>query len=421
MSSLKDYLHFGYIPTDSSDASEFRRVLFEQVSKEETSGRAFLDFDEYVHEGARVFKRVLRRQIKAVAPGAGHILPLSGGLDSRAVLAALLENVNPRDVTTVTFGTPGTYDYEIGTFLARRAGVKTLAIDLESTDWRWDAADIRRLAATHEEPTWLFEAYVNHAIFRNFGDATYWSGFMGDPLAGSHLPAQESLTWEDAQSGFVRRNRFSRSVSLTPPDYDPKRSLPPEPFLPRRGLSFDEQIDFSIRQGKLIRNLVLPARKLYHTPFMDSEWVRFLLNAPRPYSYGEILYRAILATAYPEWFNLPTKTHFGLALTASKSSIWLRKFSYRAKLAVWRQLPVFRNPSWKWINYVDFAGALRTRRDFREIVGDGITALRKRKVVDWVDFDGLWKKHQSGKEDHAYALMGLASAEVYLKADKIRP
>ena len=43
-----------------------------------------------------------------------HIVPLSGGLDSRAILGGLLDAGLKDQITTVTFGTLGTWDYDIG-------------------------------------------------------------------------------------------------------------------------------------------------------------------------------------------------------------------------------------------------------------------------------------------------------------------
>lgn len=420
MPSLHSYLHYGYFPEDSEDSRRFREDLFKNLADSEpTQGQR--SFEGLVETGASILREILARWIREAGSTRRHILPLSGGLDSRALFAALLEHAGPDRITTVTFGTSGTFDYEIGIALARHAGVNYRVIDLTSDSWGWDATEILELARGQVEPTCLFESYVNSAVMREFGDERlYWSGFMGDPLAGSHLPVRESAEWDEARQNFVRRNRFSRSVLITPPGYAPESELPRRPFLPRERLSFDEQIDFSVRQGKLIRNLVLPSKEAYRTPFLDPAWVRFLLNAPQHFRRGEILYRAILVRAYPELFSLPTKNHFGLPLTASKAAVVFRKAVFTGKQVLWNRAPFFRNPRWKWINYVDFSEALRTRKDLRSVVGDSLRDLKIRGVVDWIDIDALWKKHQEGRENHAFALMGLASAEIYLKVGRIQ-
>ena len=44
--------------------------------------------------------------------------------------------------------------------------------------------------------------------------------------------------------------------------------------------------------------------------------------------------------------------------------------------------------------------------------------LKKRKIVDWIDIDEIWKRHINKTADHADALLTLASLEIHLKAGK---
>ena len=64
---------------------------------------------------------MLSRVVHAsITPGRTHYIPLSGGLDSRALLAAAMEA--GAEVETLTFGMPGTMDYEDGNRVARAVG-----------------------------------------------------------------------------------------------------------------------------------------------------------------------------------------------------------------------------------------------------------------------------------------------------------
>ena len=56
--------------------------------------------------------------------GREHVVPLSGGLDSRLILGALLEHSDARDIRTFTYGIAGSYDFEIGN-----------AVPLSGTSW----------------------------------------------------------------------------------------------------------------------------------------------------------------------------------------------------------------------------------------------------------------------------------------------
>ena len=71
------------------------------------------------------------------------------------------------------------------------------------------------------------------------------------------------------------------------------------------------------------------------------------------------------------------------------------------------------NPS---INYLDFDWCIRKRNDLKKIVYDNIMDLKARKLIDWVDLETLWKEHMEKRNNHAAALMILASVEIHLKA-----
>ncbi|MFW5700924.1 MAG: hypothetical protein ACOCWM_04465, partial [Cyclobacteriaceae bacterium] len=68
-----------------------------------------------------------------------HIVPLSGGWDSRAILGALCERINNDEIETVTFGVPGQLDYDIGLMIGKKTGVKFNSLDLRLIDFNWEA------------------------------------------------------------------------------------------------------------------------------------------------------------------------------------------------------------------------------------------------------------------------------------------
>jgi len=59
---------------------------------------------------------------KLFISGKKHVVPISGGLDSRAILASLLKFTEAANIYTYTFGTPSTFDYEIGNLIAKETG-----------------------------------------------------------------------------------------------------------------------------------------------------------------------------------------------------------------------------------------------------------------------------------------------------------
>ena len=413
--TIPSYLHFGYLPRRThaaSDCLDLQDALhLDFATRSETS------FSLLVAEGARVLRESFRSF--SDTKGGVHVLPLSGGLDSRAILCGLLECFDSSAIQTVTFGTPGTWDFEIGRQVAHAAGVRHESINLLADDWTWETSKLVRTASHLQRPIWVFDAFVNRSIPERFGtECTYWSGFMGDPLCGSHLPEKESLTWEEAKERFARQNRLSRSLELTPPGFAAEDSIPSTSFLPPSVLSYDEQLDFGIRQQCLIKQIVLPTGYEYRTPFIHPDWVAFMLNAPRRYRENQRLYKEILQIAYPTLFSLPTKINRGLPLNASRYRSQLRRVVLMA-----RSIGPKFYPGRFWgidprVNYIDFDEGLRELHDLKTVVRENIHDLKRRGIVDWVDMEGLWRSHQRKQGNFADALTLLASLEINLKAQE---
>jgi hypothetical protein len=410
--SLSSFLHFGYVPKPGIGRPRWLDCLVDWQRRPGEIARAD-DAPSLIREGVGLLRRVFK---SAIGDGsASHVVPLSGGLDSRAILGGLLENLGSREVQAVTFGSPGTWDYEIGREVARVVDVRREVIDLTSAEWRWDTAELVKTAGQTDRPIWVFDAHVNRHIADRLGFGhVYWSGFMGDPLSGSHLWSRDSSTWDHAKKRFAGCNRFSRSVDMTPPGFEPERCLPESPPLGPEGLSYDEQLDFLVRQQCWVEHIVLPKRYEYRTPFLHPEWVNFVLSLPRRYRQGQYLYKEILRTAYPRLFALPVKNNFGLPLNAPWWSKQARRLNLRAHALARRIAPDFCRWVSPGLNYIDFDHELRHRRDLREMVHESIENLRIRRVADWIDVEDIWRRHQNGQGNHADALTLLASLEINL-------
>jgi len=276
---ISSFLHFGYLPILNEDVLSqpwARSRAKDHIMKKEAE-------KELVAHGVQVLKSVF---IKILEAGyrSQNIVPLSGGLDSRAILAGLLENVDSRNIRAVTFGSPGTWDFEIGRNVARQAGVNCESIDISSEAWKWEISGLEKVAELTEGIIRVFPAYVNYQIPNQFGtECDYWSGYMGDPLSGSHLLNIDSTTWDQAKLLFSIRNKYCKSLNLTSPEFDFTKFLPAEPFIESKLLCYDEQIDFGIRQLCYVRRIVLPKGYVFRTPFLHADWVDFMLNVPRYY------------------------------------------------------------------------------------------------------------------------------------------
>lgn len=407
---IQDFLFYGYVPVP---ADEFLSAI---VSAKLSGAQRFtytVPQTELVREGAQALSNTFSGESNYTGL---QVIPLSGGFDSRAILGGLLDRGLQRDLVTLTFGTPGSWDFEIGRLVASAAGVRSEVVNLSNQVARWTTDELVDTARSISRPVWIFDKHVNRTLTRLFGEeTTYWSGFMGDPLAGSHLAAAASSTWENAVQRFAAKNRFAR-VSLNLPDYEPVGALPSKPLLnDPLILELDEQADLGIRQGGYISEIVLQSDRKFRCPFLERPWVDFILNAPRPMRYQQRLYRDILLHKYPNLFSLPSKNLRGSSLSASRLR---RTFDAVALSLQAASHGVMGKDYLKLMstNYVDFDAAIRRVVEFQDLVRTNLCDLQHRRLVTWIDIQGLLTAHLAGRANLGRELTLLTSLEIFLKS-----
>jgi len=410
---LEAFLWYGYSPKYFALPAA---MIGRRLGDEGVCDKSLADL---VLAGAEVWRRAIESCLTLNTRDI--VIPLSGGLDSRAILSGVLEHISPHSVHTYTFGIPGTYDYEIGNSVASIAGTRHCAFDLNR--YRYSFDNLLDISCRVDGRTVLFQHAPSTLLETEYNpiSVAFWTGFMGDPVAGSHLLKKDSTTWEQAGLHFAERNRFCRSMDLVHPGFLASRYLPKVPLVDGRVLCYDEQIDYGVRQECYIKPLVLLQGYEYRTPFLHPEWVGFILSVPRRYRQGQYLYREILKAAFPKLFSLPTKNNFGLCLAAPRWRQELCKNKLRLRAAAKRLTPWIDwgiSPS---INYIDFDRGLRERPDLKAVVYESIQDLKKRQIVDWIDMDSIWERHRRRRADHADALTLLASLEINLKSQEMQP
>lgn len=400
---IDDFLHYGYDPGCATAGLPDPIV---DATREEP-------FDMGDDALIELVQSAFRRAIAAGVDGdeTHHVL-LSAGLDSRAILAALLDrpDVQPADVRTVTFGTPGTWDFEIGKRVADAAGVRNRAIDLRPEAFDWSLESLRAYAREQSFPIRMLEGYVNDRA-TDVGDADItWSGFLGGTTTGQHV-RESPLQWEQALAEFVDSGRYS---TLARDDYEPKRSLPAEPYLPGSVLPYRNQLSFAHRQQCYIRPVVCPDEST-RTPFAHPEWLRVVLNVPRSRRSHRRLFVEAMSDAYPELFALPTDANAGFSTRVGTHRRKLRRARLRLTDRVTSRLGVnYVHPD---TNYVDFDAAFRTPGDLRDAAENLLSTLDDRSILDWIDPLAVWEDHQTGT-DRGKDLKVLCSLELYLNESR---
>ncbi|MES1926323.1 asparagine synthase-related protein [Salinisphaera sp. T31B1] len=411
---LNALLHYGYCinPAGRRPALPFAVDTLE-AAREQRRVFATLSEDAICRQGLATWKRVCRRILERRS--GPFLLPLSAGLDSRAVLAGMVDQQAP-SLHTVTYGIAGAFDYEIAPDIARRAGVANDRIDLAEV-----SVGAERIEAIADEPgrlSFVMDMYFNRVITDRYGPGyTYLSGYISDVLAGKYAGAETSQTWARARELFAERHRHSRTATLTHPQADPAQSLPGQPWVPPELLNYDDQLEYAVRQECEMRPIVMRGDFDSIAPMLDEEWVAFTMALTDEQRRGRRLYKKMFLTGFPDLFELPTAATAGLPLTASESALasrtrrlkrqrrWRAKFQ---RFLPWLSVPP-GNRRWQ---YIDFKRSLTEREDLSRLFGDCMAGLDASRLVPWINAGELLEAQRRGVANHEKALNVLLNLEV---------
>lgn len=421
--SLTDFLAFGYVPGS--------RTLFEGIeylpsgitkncTKEKISSfitrphnQQDRDLIKYgINTWEKVVSKLLQQNEDTI------VVPLSGGLDSRAILGELLKHFDAKKIHTYTFGTPGTLDYDIGRSVAAHVGTTHISYDL--TKYKFTQKRLERIAYLSNGNTDLFTHTPVDYIIRDIGlDGTsFWVGFMGDPSVGSHIPNATLLSkWGKGYCLEKERNSTGTHLEKDITGFLHSPANIDLPKLPQETEVYAEELwDFENRQLRYVAPQVLLNNFNYLLPFVQEEWLRFALNLPLEYRNNQKFYKQMLCEAYPDLFSLPVKNNFGLPLSASKVNV--------AAVRVGNKLQSILRDSYKNssfnpnTNYINFEHAIRERHDVQNVVKENIDSLCNRISVDTNFINSLWQGHRSKRNNFATALTLLASLEIIFRVFK---
>lgn len=340
-----------------------------------------------------------------------NVVPLSGGLDSRAILAGLLRFTEARNIKTYTFGIPNSWDYDIGNNIALRLGTDHNKINLNFHKYKLD--ELIETSKKFDYQTILFYHPSISELYKLYGEDYIWSGFMGDPLSGGHLSKNNYNSISRMKNNFLIKNTFSKSLDLC--KIDDKAFFPYIKCLsidPNK-LTLKEQYDFKNRQLKYIAPHVLMKDFNYKTPFLESEWVKFILSVPNNLRFNQYLFKKILLKAFPYAFDFPTKTSAGLKLDSNKLLIKGSRAINKGKRLFNKIHPFFVD---KNLNYLNFNNEIRKRNNLKELIRELLHDLNNRKILEHININNIYEKHVKNVHNYANSIIILSSLEINLKA-----
>jgi asparagine synthase (glutamine-hydrolysing) len=293
---------------------------------------------EYIEEYQHLLQQAVRRQSMDDIPAG---LLLSGGLDSRIILAYLKERARKGSFFTFTWGIPGCDDARFADELARIAGVPHRFYELKP-DWLLHTAEdavrftdgMGNLVNLHAFATLDQEAHQAKILYKGFlGDAMmgfalrpqFWANYDEPSRLRAHMQVhtdQGVVSYTPAEHKLLFTPEFQNEIGNTiMEDYKNGMDEADTPLLSdqRNFFDFRQRVPrMTIKGVEVVR-----ARTMVRLPFADNDLVDFSLRIPPGLRYERRLQRNAFSRAFPALAQVPV-TDTGLPMMACAREILIR-------------------------------------------------------------------------------------------------
>lgn len=320
---------------------------------------------------------------------------LSGGLDSRAILAA----VHLNHPVTYTFGLPDSQDVLVAKQVAEHAGVKHVYFDIRAEDWLAD-----RFAGV-----WKTDGMLNmyHMHYSHLMDrirqlmAVNLSGFLGDVvLGGSYMNKKGKLFVNkrpDQSTAYFYYGRYAEFCDPADSFFDIEKVDPYVMY--NRGRRM-------IGMGAEEANKTIPQR----LPFMDVNLMDFAYSLPDDFRVNSKVYDKALLIRYPEFYRtlpnastgVPIHDHPSVLLNV-KEKYYKVKEMIRYKMGMATSYTDVNN----WIKEPAAAKRIGQLLDVDQAIYPNFTSRNfKREFLE---------PHLQGKANYRKQIMGALTFEIWLQ------
>jgi hypothetical protein len=340
---------------------------------------------------------LLKSSVKECIPNDKNIaIPISGGLDSRLIITAAADQIEIDRIKAFTTGQLKTQDLNIAKKLTNYLGINhTLDIlppdsdpSLNKIDWTKEYnSRLNENSGTIDATP--FASDVN--IYKNtiFKDTDFsFSGYMGDPLFGSHL-TKDMLTFRkneydtfenihDTQKIHFFGNVLRKHLSSFVPE-----NIREELKTYKTEAALKMHWDFAVRQQNYIKQgQIFKYRNNVnvYTPFLHPDLFEYVSsNIPLNEKLGEKIYFESLIKIYPNEFGNISSTFFQgnkpdtpLLIKLAKSAMLKTNGLINKQL-----LPVNRK-----LNYRDYKIVASKHSNFRRFLSMNLDKLEDIGVIE---------------------------------------
>jgi asparagine synthase (glutamine-hydrolysing) len=372
----------------------------------------------YIKNLSKLILQAVERQMN----GTHRIgVPLSGGFDSRTIVASISKKHYP--IHTFTFGKPNCNDAKFAQMVADKLGTDHHFFEFKPDD----------LASYAEKAVYLTDGMLNcvHAhrmqtydAAREFMDIAL-VGWIGDSMIGSGYLTDDLANIED---NFQIFKYLSMYIPINLFRYlfnDNYFSVVEKNLKYSRNyiLQIGRDVDFKLPSNRLMyynlkerqrrftsMGLILVRNSLeVRTPFSDYDLIDFSLKIPPTFKIKKRLYKKVISTMFPHFEKVPYQAT-GLPLTTSKFQMKIHFFSRLPRKIINKiskkffRLEFFGNTK----PYADYEGWMKNNKKLREYI---LSILLDERALARPYFNpNCIKKildlHMSGKKNYS-ELIGL--------------
>jgi len=345
-------------------------------------------FEKAKNELKDILDRSMKRFV-ASTEGKHIAIPLSGGYDSRFLLAWLVKS-GCKNITAITYGREGSAEMAMAKKVAETLGVKWIPIDYSQKSAKGivndgffeDYIPFASLACSMP----FFQDYTALKILKTSdlipADSVIAPGHSGDFLAGSHLyPEHKSISNPKLVGYILNRHHCLLKIG------DAEKKLIGKEIinfleaetnaLPHSKL---EWWDFKERQAKFIVNSTRAYQYFGYDlrlPLFDHELIDFFRQLPFEYKLAKTLYRSVVED---EYFK-PQQILFSTELQPTSFDIRFQQTKENLKVLIpW--LKIFEKKSIDNNCYKEITTELYTETSIAQIVSNG-SRLTNAPIVEW--------------------------------------
>jgi hypothetical protein len=270
------------------------------------------------------------------------VVPLSGGIDSRFLLACALSLLPAERITTITFGHPSSLNLRIGMALARKMGVRSVSLPMDERPM--DVLLTENFASAEG----MYNVWPDYPV-RPYREALsekslVLSGYIGDYVFGSYDLSEEERRAKPYADALITHVEHALVVCsddvvrplLTNGDHDPLLVL--SDLRARADAAWPDTCHLWTYENCLMNrtNFALQAqrdRAFYLTPYVHRGVLDVAYSLPPELRFSEQAFFRTLRDREPSLYRFPTTSNFGFPLgKRGLLPLWVR--AWRRSLSV---------------------------------------------------------------------------------------